>query len=183
MGPLKSQEKGFSLIEILIALTIFAIFATAFLTGQNAQVSDSMMMQKEMLLHQLAEKKLQMILLSPPALEESLTLTPKTGNFTDDGYPDIEFSIEFKRMTLPSYQVFFSAPAPQEEDNASSEESDPAPDQKQEAYTKKIYEIMKKNMEEMVWQIKVTVKEKETEFPYQLTTLINNEKAQINMNL
>jgi prepilin-type N-terminal cleavage/methylation domain-containing protein len=192
--PLKIQqsERGFSLIEILIALTIFSIFATAFLTGQNAQVSDSMMMQKEMLYHQLAEGKLQSLLLAPPHLEESLTLTPKTGTFEEEGYPEMEYQISFKRMVLPSSQIFFSSPS-SESDSADgetdtsnssdlSEQQGPRQKQTQEVFMRKIYDIMKKNMEEMVWQISVKVKERDTDFPYELTALLPNEKAQVNMN-
>ena len=35
------NQKGFSLIEVLIAITLFAFFVTAFLTAQGYNVSDS----------------------------------------------------------------------------------------------------------------------------------------------
>ena len=55
MGEIK--EKGFSLLEVMIALTLFAFFATAFLSSQGYNVADSRLSEEQLILQQLAERK------------------------------------------------------------------------------------------------------------------------------
>ncbi len=52
--PVKFKEKGFSLIEVLLALAIIAIAFTALLRGTNQQIKNSEYIQKKLVAHWVA---------------------------------------------------------------------------------------------------------------------------------
>ena len=81
-----STENGFSLIEVVTALVIFSTFAVMFVMGQGGNLMDSTRMKEELLLAQLCEQKLNEIIVHPPELTSSLTLTAQTENF--EKYPE-----------------------------------------------------------------------------------------------
>ena len=73
-----AEEKGFSLIEVIIALFIFAIFLTTFSSTMGLGVYKSSNMRERSFLKDLCQKKMNEILGAPPRLES--WFTSKTTN-------------------------------------------------------------------------------------------------------
>ena len=94
-------NSGFTLVEIMIAITVFALFATAYVASEGFNISDSSNMRQELFLQKLCENKVNQLLIKIPELKESLTLVPMTGTFEDEGYPDFEYTVEFKKLIIP----------------------------------------------------------------------------------
>ncbi len=158
------RNKGFSLLEVMIAMTVFAIFITGFMVSLNNNEADSISFKNENFLNKLCQNKLNEVLLDLPELEESLTLTSKTGNFDEEGYPDYEYKITYKRFEIPNLNF------------SESEES-------KNNYENKVFELMEKNFKELIWQVEVQVKKKGTDFPAILSTWIYNKEAKVEISL
>jgi prepilin-type N-terminal cleavage/methylation domain-containing protein len=99
IGPgFLSNQSGFTLMEVLIAITIFALFATVFVTGQGYNLLDSGKFKDDLLLKDLAENKINEIVVNPPELRDSLTITKETKAF--DSNPDYQYTIEYKNFSF-----------------------------------------------------------------------------------
>ena len=48
---------------------------------------------------------------------------------------------------------------------------------------KMIFEEMKKNIEKLIWQARITVKNKETNYTFVLSTFITNYNEQVTLNV
>ncbi|MFW5887505.1 MAG: type II secretion system protein [Bacteriovoracia bacterium] len=172
MGAVKKiAQAGFTLMEVMIALSIFAFFITAFMVGFGSNLSDSTMMDEENMLRQLCEEKIAQLELDPPDFVEGLTLTADTGNFSEEGYPDYEYIIKYKRLKIPDLNAIQGKEedAPQEENAKGQLES-------------MVFQKMRENIEKIIWQAEVTVKNKNTDFNYTLTTWLTNHDAQVKLN-
>ncbi|MBL6989344.1 MAG: prepilin-type N-terminal cleavage/methylation domain-containing protein [Bacteriovoracaceae bacterium] len=158
-------QLGFSLLEVMIALTIFSIFITMFVTSIGYNLSDSTMMREELLLRELCLSKINEVLIAPPELVESLTLKPKTKDFEHN--KDYHYTIEYKKIKMPNIDQIMG----KSEDDEDQESGEAAGIQQH------LFKNIKKFLEDAVWQVKVTVQNKQTEFSYDLSTWLINEKA------
>jgi prepilin-type N-terminal cleavage/methylation domain-containing protein len=52
------NDQGFTLMEVMIAISIFAIFASVFVTGQGYNLLDSSSLKDEILLKDICENKI-----------------------------------------------------------------------------------------------------------------------------
>lgn len=160
-GLMKNSQKGFTLIEVMIALAIFGVFITAFVSGQGGNLLDSTYMREEQRLFNLANNKLMEITNNPPEFSESLTTNIDTKTFEDnDNY---EWSVEFKTFEIPEFAA------------ATGQEEVPEEQQAQQ----RIYSRVKENLEKMLWQVRVTVKNKTTDESKSLSTWLQNDKATV----
>src|SRR5690606_29820282 len=112
---LASDQKGFTLIEVMIALAIFAVFITAFISGQGGNILDSTNMREDQRLFTYASNKLSEIVIHPPEFSENLTSNIETKTFEEDD--NYEWSVEFKKFEIPE----FTAATGQEEVPAEQE--------------------------------------------------------------
>lgn len=158
---MKNREGGFTLIEVMIALAIFGVFITAFISGQGGNILDSTTMREDQRLFNLASNKLSEIIINPPEFTESLTSNLDTKTFEDN--ENYEWSVEFKKFEIPEYSA------------ATGQEEVPAEQEMQ----RRVYARIKENLEQMLWQIRVTVKNKTTGQNYSLSTWLNNDKATV----
>ena len=71
---MKHKQDGFSLLEVMIAMTVFSVFVAVYVTSQGYNISDSTLMREELMLQTLCENKINEIIISPPELRDSLTL-------------------------------------------------------------------------------------------------------------
>ena len=152
-----------SLIEVMIAMTVFAVFVSVFVMTNGNNITDSRNFKDELKLRDLASSVINEIIINPPALSEALTLSTETKPFEENaGYT---YTIEWKKFELPDYTKMMG------EDN-----NDP-----QMAFQKKVFEQVKTNMELMVWQLAVEVRSLDTNMSYRLATWIFNKEAKVNL--
>ena len=156
-----NKQRGFTLIEVMIALAIFGVFITAFVSGQGGNLLDSTAMREEQILFTLANNKLSEVILNPPEFSENLTSNIDTKTFEEQ--ENYEWSVEFKKFEIPEYAA------------ATGQEEVP---QDQELQSR-IYARVKENLEKMLWQVQVTVKNKATGQTSSLSTWLQNEKATV----
>jgi prepilin-type N-terminal cleavage/methylation domain-containing protein len=185
MGEIK--ERGFSLLEVMIALTLFAFFATAFLSSQGYNVADSRLSEEQLILQQLAERKINELFLSPPKYTNVTATSIETKTFEDEDFKNYEYTLEIKKLTLPDFTQLFS------QKDATTGEAQEAYDgsyfnenqktQRNSTVEKMIFEELRKNIEKILWQARVTITNKETKYNYTLSTFLTNydEKVQINV--
>jgi hypothetical protein len=83
-------------MEVMIAISIFAVFATVFVTGFGYNLIDSGKIKEDIKLKDYCENKINDIITNPPALSDSLTLTKDTKDVENDtSYQTI---VEFKKF-------------------------------------------------------------------------------------
>jgi Tfp pilus assembly protein PilE len=165
------DEGGFSLMEIMIAIMLFTIFFTVFHTSMSYNVMHSSLMQEEIILKELATRKMNEILISPPPLHPGLTLAPKTKTFNEkdiDNSESYKYTLTYKKFKLPDLSKIMG----QSDDK---EGGDPI--------QKQMFQKAKKNMEELVWQVEVKVENKETKYFYSLSSWLLNTKAKVEIGL
>ena len=150
----------------MIAMMIFAFFITVFVATQGENLNDSMRMRQELIMQQLCESKINEIIIDPPEFREALTLTKEQKTFEEN--EAFEYIIEYKRFEMPDLSKI--KPSNKTEDGE---------DAGQSQVEKRIFDQVKDILKDAVWQVKVTVKEKETGFPFSLSTWLINENANV----
>lgn len=160
------NEEGFTLFEVMISLAIFSVFMVAYLSGEGGILLDSATMRSEIKLQSFAERKINEIIVSPPELSESLTLAPQTGKFEDD--ENFSWSVTYKKFVLPDLDKLKGIDG---EDSANNDEGS--------AQEKILYNAVKKNMETLLWQVEVSVKNLTTESSHTVSTWVSNRRAKV----
>lgn len=165
---LKGNQSGFTLLEVMIAIAIFAVFATTFVTGTGYNLLDSGKLKENILLKDLCENKINEIITNPPELRETLTLAKDIKDVESN--TDYQTIVEYKKFFVPD-MTKIQGKGP--DDEQSDEES------QQAQMEKRIFGIFKENMEKMVWQVEVTVKNKLTGETFRLSTWLMNPNADV----
>jgi prepilin-type N-terminal cleavage/methylation domain-containing protein len=165
------NNQGFSLLEVLIALTLFGVFATVYLSSQGYLIGDSTVMRNENILRTLAEYKMNQVILDPPEFIDSLENRKDKKVFDEDIYKNFEYTVEYKKLNFPDLSTMTSS---------GQDEKQPDPN---ESVKKVVFEKIKKNLDTMVWQIKVTIKDKTTDHTFSLSTWYHNTKAQVELDI
>ncbi len=163
-NTLKSQL-GFSLVEVLIAIAIFSIFTVSFVTGLGYNLLDSSSLKDEIILKNLCESKINEIITNPPELKESLTLSKETKAF--ENFSEYTYTLQYKKFPVPDLNKIMPPNSNDSEDNGQAETN------------KKIFSTFKENMEKMLWQVEVSVKNKTTERSFTLSAWILNPQAEV----
>ncbi len=181
-------QKGFSLIEVLIAITLFAFFVTAFLTSQGYNVSDSQLSEEQLMLQQLCERKINELFLDPPKFQNILGTLKETKTFEEKDLSSFEYTLEIKKLTIPDFAQLFGQKGSVSEEAQDAYEGNymnqsSSSSKRNSGLEKMVFEELKKNIEKIVWQARVTVTNKETKYSYSLSTWLTNynEKIQINV--
>lgn len=165
---INSNQKGFTLFEVMIAIAIFAVFATVFVTGQGYNILDSSRLKNELKLKDLCENKINELISNPPEFRDSLTLTKESKDFEND--PNYQYTIEYKKYK-PIDITKMKNSAEDEGENQSKNDMD-----------KRIWNTYKENIEKIIWQVEVTVKDKTTEETFRLSTWLYNQNADVKIN-
>jgi prepilin-type N-terminal cleavage/methylation domain-containing protein len=180
-------QKGFSLIEVLIAITLFAFFVTAFLTAQGYNVSDSQLSEQQLVLQQLCERKINELYLDPPKFQNISTELKETKKFDESELAEFEYTLEIKKLTIPDFAQLFGQKGGVSEDGQNAYDGNYMDEgnksQRNSALEKLVFEELKKNIEKMVWQARVTVTNKETKYSYSLSTWLTNYNEKIQLNV
>lgn len=159
------NDRGFSLIEVLMALTIFATFMSAYVVSESANVGDSTTLRDELILHSIAESKINEIILNPPELRLALTLSKDTDAV--EGNENYETITEWKQLKIPNLSQIRG----EEGDDGNA------------AILKKVFTEMSKNVEKIIWQLSVTSRNKITEDQYTLSIWLMDHEAEINIKI
>ena len=168
-----SNQQGFTLVEVMISLTIFAVFISTFLMSQGTNISNSILMMEDITLHNLAESKINEIMLDPPTFSNGLENDKKSKKFEDEGYKKYKYLIEYKKLEIPNMSELMG----QTED-----QDNPNEDSKNNAIKKMVFKKLKTNMEKILWQVKVTITNTETNYSYELSSWITNTEAKLDTN-
>jgi|GEM_PF-437470 len=177
-----TSEGGFTLLEVMIALTVFAVFSVMFVAGQSGNLADSMQMREETVLRNLCVNKINEILNNPPELNDQLTVSKE--NKTFDDYPDYDYTIEYKKLKIPDLSKLAGGQGNQDSEQSPEEGGDGGDNgdgaqASRSSVNAMVMKSVKENMEQLVWQVKVTTKNKKTGFPYELSSWIYNRNARV----
>ncbi len=169
---LQKNQAGFTLMEVMIAISIFAVFATVFVTSFGYNMLDSGKLKEDILLKDLAENKINDIVTNPPVLSDALTLSKEIKDI--QGYDGYQTIVEYKKFFVPDMNKIKSGSGADGEEGGDKEE-----DKQQSQMEKRIFTVFKENMEKMIWQVEVTVKNKSTEETLRLTAWLYNQNADV----
>jgi prepilin-type N-terminal cleavage/methylation domain-containing protein len=180
------RDKGFSLLEVMIAITLFAFFITAFLSSQGYNVSDSALSEEQLMLQQLAETKINELHLDPPKFSNATANMKETKRFEGQELQNYEYTLEVKKLTIPDFGQLFA-----QKGNAAEEAQDAyqgsymnqAGPQRNSGLEKMVFDQMKKNIEKIMWQARVTVTNKDTGYNFSLSTFLTNYNEQVQLNV
>lgn len=154
-------------MEVMIALVIFAVFASVFVTGQGYNLVDSGKLKEELLMKDFCENKINEIITNPPELREALTLTKETKDVeANNAY---QVTVEYKKFFIPDMNKITG------EGDEAGKENESA----QAQMEKRIFKVFKDNMEKMIWQVEVTVKNKTNDSSFKLTSWLYNQNAEV----
>lgn len=157
-------QGGFTLVEVMIASGIFAVFVAAYMVAQGYNLSDSAKFSEDLKMKSLAETKINEIIMDPPEFGESLTLGTDIKTFEDDdGY---EYKTVWKKFILPDLAKI----------RGETEEDSNNPAKQLE---KKLFEKIKENMEKMIWQLELTIINKSSGEQYSVTTWLYDGEAEL----
>ncbi len=170
-GKTTKNQSGFSLIEVLIAITVFSVFISAYTLTQGNNLTDSIRMSEELILKKLTEKIINEIVLNPEEVTPSQSLKPVTKKFEEDGLEFYEYTIEYQRIELPDLSQIAAGEDNNEDDGGNA------------ALQKRIYDQFKDNIERLVWQARVTVKNTDSGYSYVLSTFIKSRRANVKITL
>ena len=166
------KQKGFTLVEVMIAMTIFALFITAFLMSQGANISSSMNMAEDLVMASLAERKINEALLDKPVFTNATENDVESKRFEEEGFKKYKYTIEYKKLEFPNFQQLMGTQG----------EEEAAQNDKDTALKKMVFDKLKKNVEEILWQVRVTITNTETDYKYSVATWLTNDKAKIDTN-
>lgn len=184
-----NNSKGFSLLEVMIALTLFAVFISTYLVSQGYNVSDSALNEEQLKLHMLCEQKMQETLINPPRFNNALVDFKETKTFEESDYRGYEWTIEWKKLIVPDFGKIFAANAQGSDGGggAGNDASDYFDDQnraqRNTQIEKLVFEKLKENIERVVWQLRLTVTNKETKYNYTLSRWLTNYDEPIQLNI
>jgi prepilin-type N-terminal cleavage/methylation domain-containing protein len=161
------NNRGMTLLEVMIALAIFSVFIVSYMISQGYSIKDSADLKENIKLRALCLQVIDETTVNPPVFRESLTLTPETKKFEDD--ENYKYTILWKRLIIPDIQKIKGSD-PLEQEGKQDEQG---------AVQKKIFDNVKKNLEMMIWQMEVTVESIETKNKFMLATWLYNDKAKV----
>ncbi len=181
------DDSGFSLLEVMIAITLFAFFVTAYLTGQGYNVEDSRLSEEQLILQQLAERKINELVLDPPKFTNADANLKETKTFEEKEFSGYEYTLELRRLTVPDFAQLFAQKGGASEEAKESYDGDyfneNTAGQRNSSVEKMVFEELRKNIERILWQARVTVTNKETKYNFTLSTFLTNYNERVQLNV
>ena len=173
-------------MEVMIAITLFAFFITAFMTSQGNNVSDSIRNKEQLILQSLAERKINELILNPPKFTNADDNKKETRTFEETEYQGYQYTLELKRLVLPDFGQLMAQKNTGDEAAGGGENdyTDDANRSNRNAQLEKmIFDEMKRNVERILWQARVTVTNKETKYSFILSTYLTNHNERVQLNV
>ena len=160
------EKKGMSLLELMIAMAITAIFGVVLLSGIGGNVFRSEEMRAELKIMELLEMKVNELVLDPPNFKETL-LTEFEDEKKFEDFPDYVYSIKMHPFMLSDYLASLGQ-GPESEEY----------EEQGELY-KKIFNLVSKNVQKMIWQMEVTVTHNPSNRSLSVSTFLYDRDASI----
>ena len=161
-----TDRRGISLLELMIAMAIMAIFGVTLVTGIGGNVFRSEDMRAELKIVELLEMKVNELVLDPPEFSENL-LEEFTDEKDFEDFPNYTYSVKMHPFMLADYL------------SALGQGPDSEEFQEQGELYRKVFNLVSKNVENMVWQVEVTVTHKPSKRKQSVSTLLHNRDASI----
>jgi prepilin-type N-terminal cleavage/methylation domain-containing protein len=174
---LRNNNSGFTLMEVMIAIAIFVTFATVFVTGMGYNMMDSGKLKEDILLKDLCENKINDIIINPPELRASLTLTKEIKDI--ENFENYQTIVEYRKFFVPDMNKIVGKSAGASEQTEENAESSTQEDNQQAQLEQRIFTVFKENVEKMIWQVEVTTKNKTTGEEFKLSTWLFNPNADV----
>jgi len=162
-------EKGFTLIEVLFSLAIFAAFLLGIYVTISHNVSSSILMKEDINLHNLAELKMNEVLLDKKEFTNATATDVDSGSFEIEGFKNYKFEVKITPTKFPDFSQIMGKS--EDEDQGSGDR-----------IQKVIFEKLKKNLEEMIWQINITVTNTDNDYSYELKSWVNKSNPKMDTN-
>ena len=162
------NEDGFTLIEVLMALAIFSSFLLSVYVTISHNVSSSILMKEDLNLHNLAQMKMDEVLLDKKEFTNATENDVKTGSIEIEGLENYKFEIKITPTKFPDLTQILG----QSEDEQNT--GDPV--------QKILFKKLKTNIEEIIWQVQVTVTNTDNDYSYELKSWINKSNPKIDTN-
>jgi hypothetical protein len=144
--------------------------------------------EEQLMLQQLCERKINELFLDPPKFQNILGTLKETKTFEEKDLSSFEYTLEIKKLTIPDFAQLFGQKGSVSEEAQDAYEGNymnqsSSSSKRNSGLEKMVFEELKKNIEKIVWQARVTVTNKETKYSYSLSTWLTNynEKIQINV--
>ncbi|HLE12472.1 MAG: hypothetical protein A2504_07730 [Bdellovibrionales bacterium RIFOXYD12_FULL_39_22] len=166
----KKSNSGFTLMEVMIAITLFATFMTVFALSFGKNRTDSTLMREDLFLQQLCENKINDLIVNPPDLKDGLTLMPEKKSYENNR--TYEFEIEYKKFKIPDLNKI-----------TGNEDGEDGGDEMNSGIQQSLYKKVQESLEKIIWQVKVTVINKSTKYSYSLSAWLYNYKAELNISM
>lgn len=164
-----NSEKGFSLFEVLVAISVFAIFFVVFSSSFFHNKNASMELNEELAMANIAEKTLKEILLSPPTLTESLHKSEKKENFEDAAFKDYQYIVEWSRLEIPNFSELTRLSGDNKDQNAQS------------SIVAKVFKHVQEATKDSIWQLRLTIIHTPTEKKYPVALWFKNPNKEISL--
>src|SRR6187399_1958223 len=103
MNGLGRNNSGFALIEVMIALFLFAVFMSVFAITQGYNVSDSFNMKEELTMAELAKNEINKIILEPPKTFGPALFVGTGETKPIEGTEKYNRTIKYKEFFIPDY--------------------------------------------------------------------------------
>lgn len=162
------NQNGFSLFEVLVAIAIFSVFLAAYVVSEGQSLTASQNLETELVMRKLGEEVLTEAILNPPEYSKSLTFTPEEKRFEDDRYERYRYTVEYQLVEIPNLADL----------TGKSEEN-----QGNQAVQTRIFDQFKRNIEEMIWQVGVRVKDTNSSLEFYISTWVRNRKARVQISI
>ena len=160
-------QKGFSLFEVLIALSLFAIFFVVFASSFFHNQKASAELNEEMIMSTLAERATRQILIDPPALNENLSTSVKKESF-EDPYKEYSYSVEWKKLELPNFSELMNLNGENESANNKS-------------IMDTIFKQVQEATKEIIWQLRLTIIHNPSMREYPVTLWVKNPDKELSL--
>lgn len=162
-------QAGFSLFEVLIAISVFAVFFIVFANSffQNQRASTEL--NEELLMSTLTEKIVRETLITPPALNEGLHNSNKKENFEDQAYKDYSYTVEWSKLELPNFGELMKL------SNDDQEQSS------QQSIMNQVFKKVQESTKDILWQMRLTILHTPTGRQYPISLWIKNPDKEISL--
>ena len=159
-------QKGMSLLELMIAMAITAIFGVVLLSGIGGNVFRSEEMRDELKIAELLELKMNELVLEPPPFQENL-LTEFEDEQKFEDFPGYVYSVRIHPFMLSDYLAALGQ-------GPDSEEY-----QEQGELYRRVFNLVAKNVQKIIWQVEITVTHISSERSLSASRFFYNRDASI----